>query len=176
MISDWTQRIGLVVHPACFIHADCTRKLHWSETSLLLPGSDEEHIRFWEGAAWELAHLFHLFNNAACVVAAKTLHIWIFQAHLFLHELIRHLQQIQMFAERKHSETRGTLKSTAAVGSAKTQMTCRIEMVWYWSVEGQRKLCIWLHSGSQTKPSPKKVTPGRLPTSTGLFIAVYILC
>lgn len=28
MISDWTQRIGLVVHLACFIHVDRTRKLH----------------------------------------------------------------------------------------------------------------------------------------------------
>lgn len=28
MISDWTQRIGLVVHLACVIHVDRTRKLH----------------------------------------------------------------------------------------------------------------------------------------------------
>lgn len=35
MISDWTQRIGLVVHLTCFIHASCTRKLHWGKQACL---------------------------------------------------------------------------------------------------------------------------------------------
>lgn len=57
MISDWTQRIGLVVHLACFIHVDRTRKLHrvgWVAVAVgcqLSGGSEERGLKLAGGVS-----------------------------------------------------------------------------------------------------------------------------
>lgn len=90
MISDWTQRIGLVVHLTCFIHVDYTRELHRGRRACLCPGLGRE-ARFWGGGGMEVCPLSSTFNNASHDVF-KT-----FKPAMFHTRLLFGLHHLSMF-------------------------------------------------------------------------------